>query len=121
MISRENAEHYPWGDNCHGWHLVRSTNLSVIQEKVPPGAREVRHYHSMSEQFFYVLQGIATLEADGHRHVLTEQQGLHVPPRIPHQLSNESGSDLHFLVVSTPPSHGDRTDAPADASGAGAP
>ncbi|MDY1001048.1 cupin domain-containing protein, partial [Pantoea agglomerans] len=22
MISKENAEHYFWGDNCDGWYLV---------------------------------------------------------------------------------------------------
>ncbi|PKF76460.1 cupin domain-containing protein, partial [Vibrio sp. vnigr-6D03] len=34
VISRENAEHYVWGERCDGWHLVKSTSLSVIQEKV---------------------------------------------------------------------------------------
>ncbi len=22
-VSRENAEHYRWGDDCDGWHLVK--------------------------------------------------------------------------------------------------
>ncbi len=111
MVSTHDAEHYAWGADCHGWHLVRSPHLSVIQERVPPGSRETRHYHSRSEQFFYILKGAATLEVDGAVNQLREQQGLHIPPRVPHQLSNESDSDLHFLVISTPPSHGDRTDA----------
>jgi hypothetical protein len=24
LVSRENAEHYRWGDDCDGWHLVKS-------------------------------------------------------------------------------------------------
>jgi len=30
MISKETAEHYAWGQNCDGWHLVDSVELSVI-------------------------------------------------------------------------------------------
>ncbi|WP_205409163.1 hypothetical protein [Vibrio gazogenes] len=32
---------------------------------------------------------------------------------IPHQLSNRGHTDLHFVVTSTPPSHGDRVEKPA--------
>lgn len=110
MISKENAEHYRWGDNCDGWHLVQSPTLSVIQECVPPGCAEVRHYHERSEQFFFVLSGIASLTVDGVIHRLKPQQGFHVPARIAHQLKNEHTENLFFLVTSTPPSHGDRVE-----------
>lgn len=110
MISKENAEHYLWGDNCDGWHLVKSPTLSVIQECVPPGCAEVRHYHERSEQFFFVLSGIASLTVDGVMHRLEPQQGFHVPARIAHQLKNEHTENLSFVVTSTPPSHGDRVE-----------
>ena len=35
-ISRDNAEHYRWGHECDGWHLVKDKNLSVIEEFMPP-------------------------------------------------------------------------------------
>ncbi|MGA8345596.1 MAG: hypothetical protein WB781_26940, partial [Candidatus Sulfotelmatobacter sp.] len=41
-VSRENAEHYRWGVDCDGWHLVKDAQLSVIEEFMPPGAAEVR-------------------------------------------------------------------------------
>ena len=108
MISKENAEHYLWGNNCDGWHLVKSPTLSVIQECVPPGCSEVLHYHERAEQFFFVLSGTASLEVDGVTNRLEPQQGLHVPAGTPHQLKNEHTENLVFLVTSTPPSHGDR-------------
>lgn len=110
MISKENAEHYSWGDNCDGWHLVKSASLSVIQECVPPGCSEIRHYHECAEQFFFVLSGIASLEVNGVVNKLAPQQGLHIPAGIPHQLKNEHTDDLLFIVTSTPPSHGDRVE-----------
>ncbi|MBU2713548.1 cupin domain-containing protein [Zooshikella harenae] len=54
-VSTENAEHYIWGSLCDGWHLAKSPNLSVIQERVPPNSSKVRHYHQKSEQFFRIL------------------------------------------------------------------
>ncbi|AUJ35299.1 cupin domain-containing protein [Vibrio vulnificus] len=113
VISRENGEHYVWGEKCDGWHLVKSQSLSVIQEKVPSGRSEVRHLHEKSEQFFFVLSGCATLEVDGEVHQIHPNQGFHVPCNTPHKLSNLGQEDLHFIVTSTPPSHGDRVEVRA--------
>jgi len=110
MISNETAEHYTWGDGCDGWHLVKSQTLSVIQELVPPGCSEVQHYHRRSEQFFFILSGIATLKINGVSHQLTPLQGFHVEAGVKHQLSNEHKKNLSFTVTSTPPSHGDRVE-----------
>lgn len=108
MISKENAQHYSWGEGCEGWHLIKTPELSVIQERVPPGCSEQRHSHRHAQQFFFVLSGRATLEVDGLIHALGAHQGLYVPAGLPHQLMNKSAVDLVFTVTSTPPSHGDR-------------
>jgi hypothetical protein len=44
-VSRENAEHYRWGNDCDAWYLVKDPQLSVIEEFMPPGAAEIRHHH----------------------------------------------------------------------------
>ncbi len=33
------GEHYRWGDGSEGWHLLKREDLSVIEERVPPGDR----------------------------------------------------------------------------------
>jgi mannose-6-phosphate isomerase-like protein (cupin superfamily) len=109
IISKNNAEHYKWGDNCDGWHLLKTKDLWVIHEKVPPGKSEVRHYHKKSKQFFFVLKGAAIIEVDGAEHEVKENEGIYIDAEIPHQLFNKSETDLEFLVISSPPSHGDRT------------
>ena len=114
MISKASAEHYTWGDHCDGWHLVKTPGLSVIHERMPPGAAEVRHAHNAARQFFFVLSGTATLEVAGRIEVLGPQQGLEITPGEPHQMRNESHAPLEFLVISQPPSHGDRVLAPRD-------
>lgn len=113
-IDETNAEHYRWGDGCEGWHLLKTDELSVIKERVPPGRSEARHYHRSARQFFYIVSGEAILEAGGAEHRLAAGQGIEVPPGIPHRFFNGSETDVVFLVISSPKSHGDRvnTDPP---------
>ena len=110
-ISAANAVHYTWGaeDNpCDGWYLVRSPEFSVILERMPPGASEVRHYHERARQFFFVLEGELTIEITREEFMLRPQQGIEVGPTSSHQVFNRSPQDVRFLVISQPPSHGDR-------------
>ena len=67
-VSTANAAHYVWGQQCDGWHLLAGDDLSVIEERMPPGTAEVRHRHARSRQFFYVLGGTAMLELEGVAH-----------------------------------------------------
>jgi mannose-6-phosphate isomerase-like protein (cupin superfamily) len=111
-VSINNAEHYQWGDACEGWHLLAGDDLSVIEERMPPGTAEQRHRHARSRQFFYVLEGEVTLELEGETYRLRCGQSLHVPPGTPHQMRNDSAHDVRFIVVSAPKSHGDRIAEP---------
>ena len=110
-ISNETAEHYTWGSQCDGWHLLKTPELSVIQERMPPGTAEVRHFHQRAQQFFYVFAGEAVMEVDGRSVVLTSGEGIWIPTGVAHQMKNDSGDDVHFLVISQPPSHADRENA----------
>src|SRR5262249_8198273 len=107
-ISKHSAEHYIWGDNCDGWRLVKNPDLSIIHERMPPHTSEVRHYHEKSQQFFFVLSGTVTIEVNGEAIVLGPQEGVEVPPLIPHKMFNKSDEDIEFLVISQPASRGDR-------------
>jgi mannose-6-phosphate isomerase-like protein (cupin superfamily) len=107
-ISTDNVEHYHWGDGCDGWHLLKRDDLSVIQERVPPGKFEVKHLHRKARQFFYILSGEATMIIGDERLALKASEGIEIPPNAIHQFRNDSNEDVVFLVVSSPQSHGDR-------------
>ncbi len=112
IVDRSNAEHYLWGTSCDGWHLVKHDDMSVIIERVPSGESEQRHFHIHSRQFFYILTGEAQIEVDGEIQILQAQQGIEIAPGVAHQFQNKSQSDVTFLVISVPKSHGDRVNAP---------
>ena len=116
VTSTHNAEHYTWPSaispgHCDGWHLHRTEALSIIEERMPPNSAEQRHLHQRATQFFYVLAGELILELDGEEHCLPPSTGLTVPAQMPHQVFNRGREDARFLVISQPPSYGDREPA----------
>lgn len=112
LISIENAEHYIWGGNSDGWHLLKRDDVSVIQERVPAGGAEVMHYHNVARQFFYILEGEATMVFEDHEVLLRKGDGVEIEPQVKHQFKNNSEGDVHFLVVSVPSTRGDRVNLP---------
>lgn len=114
VISTTTAEHYGWGGvdgtACDGWYLLRTSELNIIEERMPPGTAETRHSHRRARQFFFVLAGELALEVEHHNFVLHPGEGLEIAPGQAHRAANRSNTDLRILVTSQPPSHGDRID-----------
>lgn len=108
VVSRENAEHYRWGTNCDAWYLVNHEQLSVIEEVMPPGAAEIRHYHEKAQQFFYILNGEVLMEIEGQTMLVGAGCGIRILPGKRHQIRNPSSGPVRLLVISHPKSHGDR-------------
>jgi len=105
-----NAEHYAWGAACDGWRLLNDADLAVIQEKIPAGHGEVRHYHERSRQLFYVLDGMLEIEMDGESFRLGAGDSLEIPPSARHKVWNPFEQQAVFLVISSPSTAGDRID-----------
>lgn len=108
--SKENSEHYYWGNNCSGWHLVKSETLSVIEELMPPKTQENKHYHNNAQQFFRILKGKATFEIEDEIIEVERGNGIHIPPKVRHQIQNNQSESLEFIVISVPTTRGDRFD-----------
>jgi mannose-6-phosphate isomerase-like protein (cupin superfamily) len=101
-ISISTAAHYTWGTGCGGWYLVNRPELSVIQERMPPGTAEARHFHTAARQLFFILSGSAVLAVGGVEWTLSAGESLEVAPCARHQIFNRSEAPLEFLVVSQP-------------------
>lgn len=112
-VHRDNSPHYTWGEACDGWRLLNRPDIAVIEERVPPGLSERKHRHAAARQFFYLLEGEASIAFDSHTVALKAGQALEVPPGHWHRFHNHSDSrDVRFLVISAPSTMGDREDAP---------
>jgi mannose-6-phosphate isomerase-like protein (cupin superfamily) len=114
VISTASAEHYKWGGpnntDCDGWYLVRTPELNIIEELMPPGTSEARHHHVRARQFFFVLEGKLAMEIEHHSFTVKAGEGIEIAPGQQHQAMNRSKVPLRIMVTSQPPSHGDRID-----------
>src|SRR3954468_24070020 len=90
LIATRTAEHYPWGDGCDGWFLLKAAGFHVIEERMPPGTAETRHYHSRAEQLFYVLAGELTMRFENSAVRVGSREALRVAAGEVHQAANES-------------------------------
>lgn len=103
-----NSEHYHWGDGCEGWRLVDQPEMSVIEERMPPGTSEEAHYHERAQQYFHILAGEAEFELEGSVTMVSAGQGIRIPPGERHRVSNRGAEDLRFILTSVPSTRGDR-------------
>jgi mannose-6-phosphate isomerase-like protein (cupin superfamily) len=103
------GEHYDWGGVCEGWRLLERPDLSVIEERIPPGAGETRHVHGKARQVFFVLRGELRIELGDRVFELAAEDSLEIPPGEPHSVRNAGSGDVMFLVISAPTTKGDRT------------
>ena len=87
-VNRANVQHYRWGTDCDGWHLVKDEQLSVIEELMLPGAAEIRHHHRRAQQFFYILSGEVAMEVEGQTTRVPAGSGIRVLPGKQHQIRN---------------------------------
>ena len=102
------AEHYTWGEACDGWRLLDHPDLTVIQERMPPGETEVKHAHLRARQLFYVLRGGLQIELEGKVVKLGPGDALEVAPGQSHRVHNASPTAASLLVVSSPSTGRDR-------------
>lgn len=84
--SKNNSEHYIWGENCDSWILKNDVHLSVKQEIMPSGTSEKLHFHHFAEQFFYILKGSAVFFIDGEKLTVRSCESITITPKSKHYI-----------------------------------
>lgn len=83
---------------------------SLAEASVPPGGATERHYHQLSEEFYFILEGTGTMEINGESREVRPGDGVLIPAGAWHQITAEPETDLplRFLCCCAPPySHDD--------------
>lgn len=76
-------------------------NQSLAEARVPAGGATQRHYHRVSEEFYFVLAGTGTMEIDGETRAVGPGDAVLIPPGAWHQIT--ATTDLTFLCCCAPP------------------
>ncbi len=81
-------------------------NQSLAEATVPVGKPTERHYHKLSEEFYFILEGQGTMEIDGDTREVSPGDAILIPPGAWHQIT--ASQPLRFLCCCAPPySHED--------------
>lgn len=108
IVNQQNIQKNNWADGCYSWHYLNQNPLSIKREEMAPNTSEKLHYHNIAQQFFYMLEGAASLEINQQAMTLHKGEGIHIPSKTAHKISNNTESKIEFLVISNPPIQNDR-------------
>lgn len=74
---------------------------SLAEATVPTGVSTERHYHKVSEEFYFVLSGKGLMEVDGSEQEIGPGDAVLIPANRWHQITGLE--DLRFLCCCAPP------------------
>jgi mannose-6-phosphate isomerase-like protein (cupin superfamily) len=81
-------------------------NQSLAEARVPAAGSTQRHYHKLSEEFYFILEGTGEMEIDGARRTIVPGDAILIPPGAWHTIT--ATQPLRFLCCCAPPySHED--------------
>ena len=81
---------------------------SLAEASLPPGGATQRHYHKVSEEFYFLLEGRGRMEIDGEEREVAPGDAILIPAGAWHQIRADGAEGLRFLCCCAPPySHED--------------
>ncbi len=76
-------------------------NQSLAEATLPAGCTTQRHYHKLSEEFYFILAGSGVMEMDGEIKNVSPGDAILIPPSAWHQIT--ASQTLRFLCCCAPP------------------
>src|SRR5438105_12488791 len=70
---------------------------SLAEARLPPGARTTPHYHPMTEEIYYILEGTGRMTIDDETRDIEPGDSIAIPPGAVHAILNPGSITLKFL------------------------
>jgi len=81
-------------------------NQSLAEASLPAHARTQRHYHKLSEEFYFILEGSGEMIVNGEKRAVVPGDAILIPQGAWHEIT--ATAPLRFLCCCAPPySHED--------------
>ena len=77
------------------------THQSLAEATIPAGSETQRHFHRLSEEFYYLIEGIGVMEIDGEVREVGPGDAVLISPGAWHQI--RALEPLRFLCCCAPP------------------
>ena len=73
---------------------------SLAEASLPEGGKTDRHYHKLSEEIYFMLEGTAEMEIDGDLREVKADDAILIPAGAWHQIT--AITDIRFLCCCAP-------------------
>lgn len=109
--NREEQEPFTTKDGSTIRSLLDLSNAPVKEQSLaeatlPSGGSTERHYHKVSEELYYLLEGQGVMEIDGEEREVGPGDAILIPPGAWHEI--KAAEPMRFLCCCAPPySHDD--------------
>jgi mannose-6-phosphate isomerase-like protein (cupin superfamily) len=74
---------------------------SLAEATLPKGGSTERHYHKVSEEFYYLLEGRGVMEIDGEEREVGPRDAILIPAGAWHGI--KATEEMRFLCCCAPP------------------
>jgi mannose-6-phosphate isomerase-like protein (cupin superfamily) len=75
---------------------------SLAEARLPPGASTAPHFHRLTEEIYFILEGSGRMTVDDESRLVTAGDAIAIPPRAVHTITNVGSTTLRFLCCCAP-------------------
>jgi mannose-6-phosphate isomerase-like protein (cupin superfamily) len=75
---------------------------SLAEARLPPQARTTPHYHPLTEEIYYILEGTGRMTIGDETRAVGPGDAIAIPPRAVHTILNTGPGTLKFLCCCAP-------------------
>jgi mannose-6-phosphate isomerase-like protein (cupin superfamily) len=75
---------------------------SLAEARLPPGAATTPHYHVVTEEIYYILEGHGRMDMGGETREVGPGDAIAIPSGTTHQIRNTGNTSLKFLCCCAP-------------------
>jgi mannose-6-phosphate isomerase-like protein (cupin superfamily) len=76
---------------------------SLAEARLPPGASTTPHYHPLTEEIYYILEGNGQMRIGEETRDVAPGDAIAIPPGAIHTILNTGTATLKFLCCCAPP------------------
>ncbi len=75
---------------------------SLAEARLPPGSATTPHFHPVTEEIYYILEGTAQMRIADEMETVGPGDAIAIPPGVTHTIRNGSDVVLRFLCCCAP-------------------
>jgi mannose-6-phosphate isomerase-like protein (cupin superfamily) len=75
---------------------------SLAEARLAPGGATTPHYHRVTEEIYYLLEGQGRMRIDDEEHDVGPGDAIAIPPGARHTITNTGATTLVFLCCCAP-------------------